>query len=170
MPRALCKPLRRQSTCLYLYKLIKDGHRIFFFCWNEQSLTAPLRKKRYRGRKMDTKRRSGQDCDPLRKSVCVHVSRMWMCVSTCTHHIICNVYAAVHCNDTVFHCNKRQRENVSVSINSNITHTQGCLPTAFCQSTGSPEVFPWLLATSSLPPQRITSVCFLPQPWPWVQP
>ena len=50
-----------------------------------------------------------------------------MDVYICTHHVVCKVRTAVHCNDAVFHCNERQKENVCVSIHSK-SHTDSGTP------------------------------------------
>lgn len=70
-------------------------------------------------------------------STCVRVAYINVFIGT--HSMICKLCTAVHCNDTVFHCNERQTERKCLfPLTLNHTQTQGRLPAAFCQSTSSP--------------------------------
>lgn len=77
-------------------------------------------------------------------------------VYICTHHVICKVCTAVHCNDAVFHGNERQKEKVCVPIRSK-SHTDSGTPSRCLLPVHR-------LPCKAFPRSRATSFPPLPEP------
>lgn len=91
--------------------------------------------------------------------MCVHVAYTDVCI--CTHHMICKMCTAVHCNDTVSTVMKDRKKTSMFPLTLNHTQTQGRLPTAFCQSTGSPARLSLGHGRLHFYPSESPSACFL---------
>lgn len=72
-------------------------------------------------------------------------------------HVICNVCTAVHRNDSFL---LEQKTGSVLPFTLNYRHMCS-LPTARCQSTGSPARLPQVTDESVSSPQRAPSACFL---------
>lgn len=90
--------------------------------------------------------------------MCVHVAYTDVCI--CTHHMICKMCTAVHCNDTVSTVMKDRKKTSMFPLTLNHTQTQGRLPTAFCQSTGSPARLSLGHGRLHFYPSESPSACF----------
>lgn len=134
---------------------INNAHTQNFFLLQLTELNTPIRRKRYHHREVDIRDRlPGQEHSPQEEVFFTHLCIA--CVDVYAH-VICNVCTAVHHNDSFL---LEQKTGSVLPFTLNYRHMCS-LPTARCQSTGSPARLLQVTDESVSTPQRAPSACFL---------